>query len=120
MPLDEKAIANVYTKYSGTLSDSEKSNEPQMLQHSAYKELSGVLSHAQYYGLLRKFMEITVNTFANKTELPPDLKREWVAQGMPDIRKFVWEKWSREVFKLVQDDEEPRRIFISVDCVTKN
>ena len=119
MPLDEKVIAQVYMKYAGTLSDPARNNEPQMIQHTAYKELSGTLTHAQYYGLLRKFMEITVNTFANKKELPPDLKKEWVEQGMPDIRKFVWDKWSREVAKLVPDDEEPRRIFISVDCVTK-
>ena len=120
MPIDEKAIERVYTNYYGALSDTARNiDDPQSIQHSAYTELGGTMSYSQYYNLLRKFLEITIYTFSNRKDLPPDVKEEWVSQGMPDIRKFVWDKWSQEVFKIVDDEEEPRRIFISVDACTK-
>jgi hypothetical protein len=120
MPIHEKVIEKVYETYYGSLSDPERNiDDPQSIQHCAYKDLGGTLKYGQYYNLLRKFLEVTIYTFSNRTDLPPDVKQEWIAQGRPDIRKFVWDKWSKEVFALVDDEQEPRRIFISVDACTK-
>ena len=119
MSLDEKLVKDIYAKYKGVLSgktDIEKVEDS--LQYQSYKDLDGQLTLTQFDILLHKFVEITVDTFADRNELPPKLKEEWIAAGSPPIRKFVWDKWSKEVYKFIDHEDEPRRIFVALDCIT--
>ena len=119
MSLDENLVKKVYAKYKGVLSGSTNIDKIEdTLQYQSYKDLNGQLTRSQFDILLHKFVEITVDTFSDRKELPPKLKAEWIEAGMPHIRKFVWDKWSKEVFKFVNHEDEPRRIFVSLDCIT--
>ena len=117
MSLDEKLVKMVYVKYQDE--PRKKEIPTQDLQYQAYTELKGTLPKEQFNELLHIFVDIVVDIFADRKELPERIKDEWVAAGMPDIKKFVWEKWSKEVFKLVNDKDEPRRIFVSLDSTGK-
>ena len=119
MSLNEDLVKKIYEKYKGSLTP-EATLGHINLQYDAYRELEGTLTQGQFDRLLHKFVEITVDTFSDRTDLPPALKEEWIEAGMPDIRKFVWDKWSREVYKYVNHKDEPRRIFVSLDCITKD
>ena len=116
MSLDENLVKIIYEKYKGPRDEEIMMQD---LQYKAYTELKGTLTQEQFNRLLHNFVDIVIDTFADRTELPPRLKDEWVAAGMPNIKKFVWEKWSKEVFKLVNHKDEPRRIFVSLDSTSQ-
>lgn len=119
MSLDEGLVKHVYQKYKGVVSNKKNIEKTEdSLQYQSYKELDGKLTLTQFDILLHKFVEITVDTFSDRNELPPQLKEEWIACGSPPIRKFVWDKWSKEVFKFINHEDEPRRIFVALDCIT--